>query len=139
MGTSPLPGKPVSRPRRGDIYWLEMPEEHTVGSEQYGCRPWLVVSLNDINDKFPIVLAVPLTSHTEKATGTRQFRILIPDKHKIQDPGHSRGCHGDSLALTEQTRVLSTDRLPDQRAAYLTTTAMDAVEAGLAFVFDIGL
>jgi mRNA-degrading endonuclease toxin of MazEF toxin-antitoxin module len=129
---------PAPRPQRGDIYWLEMKQDQTKGSEQYGYRPWLVVSVNSINTQLPIVVAVPLTAELHKIENARQFRILIPDSQKIQEPGHPKGCKGDSLALTEQVRVLSIERLPSQRAARLPERAMGAVEAGIAFVIDIG-
>lgn len=135
MGASSPVHKP--KPQRGDIYWLEIKKEQTLGSEQYGYRPWLVVSANSIHG-LPVVVAVPLTSELHKIEGARQFRILIPEKEKIQEPGHTKGCPGESLALTEQVRVLSAERLPPQRAARLTERALGAVEAGIAFVLDIG-
>ena len=98
-----------------------------------------MVSVNSINAQLPIVVAVPLTSELHKIEGARQFRILIPESPKIQEPGHPKGCKGDSLALTEQIRVLSIERLPARRAArLLPERAMGAVEAGMAFVLDIG-
>jgi mRNA-degrading endonuclease toxin of MazEF toxin-antitoxin module len=139
MGSSPVvPGRPATTPQRGDIYWIEIEESQTSGSEQHGCRPWLIVSLDSINARFPIVVAVPLTTQFHKIEGARQFRIMIFETQKIQEPGHPKGCRGDSLALTEQIRVLSTDRLPSQRAARLAPKAIDGVEAGIAFVLDIG-
>lgn len=133
-----MPCLPSQRPQRGDIYWLEIPKDQTEGSEQFGYRPWLVVSVNSINAQLPIVVAVPLTSELHKIGNARQFRILIPESQKIQEPGNPKGCKGDSLALAEQVRVLSIERLPSQRAARLQERAMGAVEAGIAFVLDIG-
>jgi len=133
-----MPGLPSPKPQRGDIYWLEIKENQTEGSEQFGYRPWLVVSVNSINAQLPIVVAVPLTSEFHKIENARQFRILIPESQKIQEPGHPKGCKGDSVALTEQVRVLSIERLRSQRAARLPERAMGAVEAGIAFVLDIG-
>lgn len=133
-----MPGLPKARPQRGDVFWIDIPKEQTVGSEQREYRPWLVVSTNSINLQLPVVVAVPLTAELHKIENARQFRVLIPESQKIQEPGHPRGCTGESLALTEQVRVLSIERFPSQRAARLSERAMGAVEAGLAFVLDIG-
>src|SRR3974390_3221638 len=128
MSSTPaMPGLPAPRPQRGDIYWLEINDKEVKGSEQHGYRPWLVVSVNNINSQLPIVIAVPITSELPKLENARLFRILLPEGHKVQEPGHRKGCPGDSLALTEQVRVLSIERLPKQRAARLTERGIGAV------------
>src|SRR5437879_8325635 len=108
---------PASNPQRGDIFWANLPETESVGSEQYGRRPVLVVSANSINQALPIVIVVPLTSNMAKKN--RQFRIAIPESQKVQEPGTS-GCPGESLALTEQVRMISKDRLDNHRVARVT-------------------
>jgi mRNA-degrading endonuclease toxin of MazEF toxin-antitoxin module len=136
MPASPgAPGSGRNKIRRGDIYWVDV--SPTVGSEQSEYRPWVVLSVDAINSHLPIVIAVPLTGRLLKAERCRTFRILIPDAEKVQDPKHNKGCKGDSLALTEQIRVLSIERVPPQRAAYLTPRALASVEAGVAFVLGI--
>ncbi len=125
---------PSNPPQRGDIFWADFPKEHSVGSEQYGRRPVLVVSANSINQAIPTVVIVPLTSQTQKKN--RQFRIAIPESQKIPEPG-TAGCPGESIALTEQVRMVSTIRLDNQRVARVTGSAIGAVEAGLSFVLSI--
>jgi mRNA-degrading endonuclease toxin of MazEF toxin-antitoxin module len=95
------------------------------------------MSVDTINSQLPVVIAVPLTTELHKIEKCRMFRILIPDSQKIQEPSHPKGCHGESLALTEQVRVLSIERLPSMRAASLTPRAIGAVEAGIAFVMGV--
>src|SRR5882762_2592945 len=99
---------PPSNPQRGDIFWADFPAIDSVGSEQRGRRPVLVVSANSLNQNLPIVVVVPLTSQTQKKN--RQFRIVIPESQKISEPG-TLGCPGESLALTEQVRMISKNRL----------------------------
>ncbi len=121
-------------PKRGDVFWVSVPQAHTVGSEQRDDRPYLVVSADSVNSSFPVVVAVPLTSRLKKAN--RRHRILIPASEIIQEPNAPRAV-GESIALTEQVRVLSIDRLGPTRLAHLTPAAMAAVEAGLCYVLAI--
>lgn len=126
------PAVAASNPRRGDIFWASLPQRE--GSEQHGRRPVLVVSVDAINSVLPIVIVVPLTAKVEKQN--RQFRILIPESQKIQEPG-TGGCQGDSLALTEQVRVINKGYLDAKRVARVTATAIASVETGLAYVQGI--
>lgn len=120
--------------QRGDIIWGEIKQEETRGSEQYGRRPMLIVSANAINDVLPIVVVVPLSEKLHKAN--RQHRILIPESEKIQEPG-TNGCPGESLALTEQVRMIDKVRLDPKRVARVTTKAIASVEIGIAYVLGI--
>lgn len=139
------PSSPRPIPLRGDIWWADFPQYEGKGSEQEGKRPVvilspkpldvLVISVDSINVKLPICTFVPLSAQVHKAN--RQFRILIPESQKIQELG-TKGSQGDSLALTEQTRCISIERLLDQkRVARLKTEALGAVEAGVRFILGI--
>lgn len=121
-------------PQRGDIFWAEVLKSETRGSEQFNRRPWLIVSKTILNSRIPVVVAVPLSTRVEKQN--RWFRILVPAREKTAESG-TNGCPGDSLALTEQIRVLSVERLDAVRAARVTSKALAAVEAGIAFVLDM--
>jgi mRNA-degrading endonuclease toxin of MazEF toxin-antitoxin module len=136
--TPPVPACVAERrPQRDDIYWLDVKPKQTEGSEQHGYRPWVVMSVNSINNQLPIVVAVPLSEQVHKIQGARLFSILIPEEEKIQEPAHPKGCKGQSLALTEQVRVLSISRIKGPRAATLAPKAIAAIEVGLAFVLQI--
>jgi mRNA-degrading endonuclease toxin of MazEF toxin-antitoxin module len=122
-------------PQRGDIYWVNVPKKHTVGHEQYKRRPWLIVSNNAISP-LEIVVGVPLSFRLHKKN--RQFRITILAGEIIHEVGSTNPLDpGERIALTEQLRVLSTDRLEKPRSARISDTALYAVEAGITFVLDI--
>lgn len=50
---------------RGDIYWAEL--DPTVGHEQAGRRPVLIVSHTVFNNKSATVIAIALTSQEPRA------------------------------------------------------------------------
>ncbi len=55
----------MARILRGDIRWANL--NPTVGAEQAGMRPVLVLSKNIFNEKSGTVIAVALTSQAQKA------------------------------------------------------------------------
>ncbi len=120
--------------RQGDIYWVEIQPEETVGSEQYKRRPFVIVSRSDLNRGQNNVVGVPLSTKVAKACA---HRILIPVAEIIKDPG-SNSVVKNSVALTDQIRVLDKSRLEEPRIGYLSQTAtIGVVEVGLAYLFDI--
>ncbi len=54
----------MARILRGEIYWADL--EPVVGHEQSGLRPVLVVSHNVFNDRSGTVIAMALTSQSQK-------------------------------------------------------------------------
>ena len=120
-------------PQRGDIYWVNIPKSHTKGHEQYKRRPFLVVSNNAIH-YLDLVIGVPLSFQTQKKN--RQYHIQVLATDIAMDPGSTLD-PGDRIALTEQVRCLSVERLEPTRQARVSDTAVYAVESGLAFVMDI--
>jgi mRNA-degrading endonuclease toxin of MazEF toxin-antitoxin module len=137
---STKPAKALAQPKRGDIFWAKLPAIESVGSEQRDDRPVvvmsevMVVSIDEINDQVPICVIVPLTNALEKEN--RKNRIRIPANFKVDEPG-TKGSPGDSLALTEQIRCISVERLDRKRVAYLKPTARNAVEGGIKYVLRI--
>lgn len=127
----------LQTPKRGDIFWADLPEDESVGSEQKGRRVVLVFSSNKVIDALREdgCVVVPLTRQLQKSN--RHFRIRILESYKIAEAGHSREVAGDSLALTEQIRFISRDRLDAQRVASLNPLALAAVEAGVKFVLGL--
>jgi mRNA-degrading endonuclease toxin of MazEF toxin-antitoxin module len=124
---------PNSNPQRGEIYWVNIPQRHTVGREQFKKRPWLIVSTNSIA-QLQLVVGVPLTTKTQKPN--RQFRIQILEGDIILEPNSTLDkC--ERLALTEQVRTLSLERFDFPRVARVTDAAIYAVEAGLKFIFEM--
>lgn len=132
-------------PCRGDIWWVDFPHFESKGSEQEKKRPAIVlspkptdvivVSTDGMNQAIPTCIVVPLSSVVEKQN--RHSRILIPETQKVPEPG-TKGCSGESLALTEQMRCVSIERFLDtKRVAKLKTEAIAAVEAGIRFVLGM--
>jgi hypothetical protein len=81
-------------------------------------------------------VGVPLSFQIQKKN--RQFRISIPATEIINEVGSPKPLDpGERIALTEQVRTLSVDRLEMPRSARITDTALFAVEAGVVFVLDI--
>ena len=124
-------------PRQGDIFDAKVPGDHSVGHEQAGFRPWLVVSANHLNSTHPeMVLAAPLTTKLKKRKG-HPHRILIDRKADIAHGGGGPGLAHDSLVLTDQVRALSTKRIVGGLRAKLTDRALYQVHAGLSHVFGL--
>lgn len=123
----------ATNPLRGDIYWVNIPRGHTVGHEQYKRRPFLVVSNNAIHH-LDLVIGVPLSFQAQKRN--RQYHIQVLATDIALDPGSTLD-PGNRIALAEQVRCLSIERLEPARQARVSDTAVYAVEAGLAFVMDI--
>ncbi|HYL73108.1 MAG TPA: hypothetical protein VEU96_02830, partial [Bryobacteraceae bacterium] len=102
-----------------------------------------------LNEHLGMFTAVPLTSVINKVDGQpkdrgdfRHFRIRIQSASKKADPGQqsARIFSGDSIALPEQIRALSVDRIKDSpRIGMIDTIGLGAIEAGLLFVNGAGI
>ena len=84
--------------QRGDIFYADL--NNSLGSEQSGIRPVLIVQ-NDVGNKFSnTVIVLPITSKTKSN---------IPTHVNIQ--GIRYGLEKDSVILAEQVRTLDKKRL----------------------------
>jgi mRNA interferase MazF len=110
---------------RGEVYQADL--NPVAGSEQGGKRPVLIVSRNAINVNAPIVIAVPLTSRENK-------RRLYPT-HVVLGAGEG-GLAKDSVALCEQVRAISKDRLA-KKIGQVSPLKMTAVDAALKISLDL--
>lgn len=87
--------------RYGDLYWAK--PDPSVGTEQTGRRPVLIVSADAAIDAIPtVVTTVPLT--TRDRGWVTHIRIT----------GESTGLTEPSWALCEQVRTISTTRIADR-------------------------
>ena len=87
---------------RGDIFYANL--DGTIGSEQSGIRPVIVVQ-NDIGHKYsPTTIIVPLTKKV-------RLKINQPTHFWINPFGNIRF---DSIVLTEQIRVIDKSRLKEK-------------------------
>ena len=83
---------------KGDIYYADLGE--TIGSEQSGCRPVLIIQ-NDIGNQFsPTVIVSPLTKRYKKMTQPTHIAV-----------GKKFGLAEDSIVLLEQIRTIDRQRL----------------------------
>lgn len=87
---------------RGDIFYANL--DGTIGSEQSGIRPVIVVQ-NDVGNKYsPTTIIVPLTKKV-------RLKINQPTHFWINPFGNIRF---DSIVLTEQIRVIDKSRLKEK-------------------------
>lgn len=82
---------------RGDIYWADL--DPTLGHEQSGRRPVLILSRSGFNARSGTVIAVALTSQEPRATFPVMLEIV------------GRGLPKRSWVKISQIRTLSVQRL----------------------------
>lgn len=99
----------------------------TVGSEQAGRRPVVIVSRNAINDNTHRVIGVPCTTY-------RPGRCAFPGQVRLNAP--DGGLSADSVALCDQVRVLAKTRLRRLRGS-LSPRAMAQIDRALLIALDL--
>jgi mRNA interferase MazF len=121
--------------KQGDLYWVDIPQLETKGSEQWGRRPFLIVSRDAVNKTLKTVVVVPLST---SVAGQPAYRIVMPVAEMIKDPTCTSKLEM-SVAKPDQVRVIDKSRLlPANKIGCLSKTAiLSVLGAGLAFVFDI--
>lgn len=119
----------------GEIYIVTIDPAHTVGHEQHSRRPFAIVSRLRINRKGWVVVGVPFTRTGANLPGQPPHRIVIPASQITRDVAY-KGNIEDSVALTDQIRALSPDRLED-KVGVLTGTALASLGLGLSYLFDL--
>ena len=88
--------------KRGDIFYASL--DPVIGSEQGGCRPFLIIQ-NDIGNRFsPTVIGAAITSRSKKTTQPTHIPFDCPS---LENAGLSR----DSVVLLEQIRTIDKKRL----------------------------
>lgn len=116
----------MSQPvQRGEIYLADL--KPTIGSEQDGVRPVLIVSRDAINKYSPVVIIVPLTDASNK---TRVYPTHVKFNAGIG------GLLLDSIAVCEQIRTISKTRLT-KRYGKVGRTEMASIEAAIKIAIDL--
>lgn len=88
----------MSKLRRGEVYYASLGP--TIGSEQGGTRPVVIIQ-NDVGNKHsPTVIVAPLTTRDKKA--------YLPTHIHV---GTSKGMPEDSMILLEQLRTIDKQRI----------------------------
>lgn len=112
-----------TRIRRGDIFYADLGD--TVGAEQNGVRPVLVVQ-NDLGNFYSSTLIVaPLTTHAKKMTQPTHVEI-----------GERFGLRGKSVALLEQIRTIDRSRLLEY-IGRADKVALNEINAALRISLDL--
>lgn len=111
--------------KRGDIYQADL--NPTIGSEQAGIRPVLIVSRDGINDNSPIIVIVPLTKYTS-------HKKIYPSHHLVK--AGKNGLTVDSIIKCEQIRAIAKSRLQIRKGSLLVQD-MKAVDQALKITLDI--
>jgi len=101
---------------RGEVYWANL--DPAKGHEQSGQRPVLVVSHDVFNERSGVVIAVALTSQSQKAGFPLTFPLSSPQLPK------------KSWVKISQIRTLSRERL-GKRITRISPEEVDSVIEGL--------
>ncbi len=111
--------------RRGEVYDAFL--DPTVGAEQAGRRPVVIMGRDSINAVYSVVIAVPCTTF-------RSGRRVYPSQAVLR--AGEGGLTVDSVALCEQVRALSKDRLKGRRGS-LSSQALGTIEQALRIALDL--
>ncbi len=87
----------MARVLRGDVFWADL--NPTIGREQAGLRPVLILSQDVFNERSGTVIAVALTSQPQRAGFPLNLELAIPRLPR------------KSWAKISQIRTLSVRRL----------------------------
>ena len=101
---------------RGEVYWANL--DPAKGHEQSGQRPVLVLSQDIFNERSGVVIAVALTSQSQKAGFPLTFPLFSPQLPK------------KSWIKISQIRTLSQERL-GKRITRISPEEVDIVIEGL--------
>jgi mRNA interferase MazF len=111
--------------KRGDVYQTVL--NPTVGSEQSGTRPAIIVSRDAINASSPVLIIVPVTDRSNK-------KHIYPSHVEIRMGDGGLTC--DSVALCEQVRAISITKL-QRFLGHLSNQRMSQVNASLKIALDL--
>ena len=112
--------------RRGEIYFVDL--DPSVGREQFGVRPVLVVSSDRVNGKPLVVTVVP---------GTDGANVPVDFPNSVRVPADDSGLPRETVFLCFQIRAIDHSRFTSPPAARLPRTYMRLVEDALRFVLDL--
>ncbi len=110
---------------RGDVYLANL--DPTLGPEQSGFCPVVIVSRDAINLSSPVVIVVPCTSWTEG-------RRIYPSQVVVS--AGDGGLKTTSIALGEQVRAITSDRLVSRWGA-LGRESLRNIDRSLLIALDL--
>ena len=106
----------MARILRGNIYWANL--DPTLGREQSGHRPVLILSHDVFNDRSGTVIALAITSQEQKAGFPLTFDLESKNLPKI------------SWVKISQIRTLSTERI-GKKLGQVSEEQLDQIIEGL--------
>lgn len=112
--------------RRGEIYFLDL--NPTVGREQAGVRPVLVISVDQINQR-PLVVTVVI--------GTKGANVAKDHKTNVRVPAAVSGLPEETVFLCFQLRSLDHLRFPTQPAGRLSGVWLNLVEDTIKYCLGL--
>ena len=101
----------------------------TIGSEQAGKRPVLVISRERINQLLPVLNVIPLTSRKSAS------RTIYPNEVLL--PAGTAGLPFDSIALCYQVRTLDKSRFEDDLGELSDTSVRQHIREALRFQLEL--
>jgi mRNA interferase MazF len=110
----------LSRPRRGDIYWVAL--DPTLGTEIKKTRPAVVVSNDSANAFGMRVVVMPVTSNVSS---------LFPGEALVTVGGKPGRVLGDQIRSVDKKRLRG-------RAGSLSREELRAVDAALRITLELG-
>jgi mRNA interferase MazF len=112
--------------RRGEIHFVNL--DPTLGREQAGTRPVLVVSIDAINIR-PLVVTVVI--------GTSGANVPKDHPTNVRIPSTESGLPEETVFLCFQLRSLDQRRFPARPAGVLSPQALAAVDATVRYCLGL--
>jgi len=111
--------------RRGEVYFVDLGP--TIGREQSGRRPVVVISNDTINARPLVVTVVP---------GTRAIKAPSSPSNVLVPQGEASLPH-DTMFLTFQAKAIDPSRIKTLPVGTLSAASMDAMSKALSWSFGI--
>jgi mRNA interferase MazF len=112
--------------RRGEIYFVNL--DPTVGREQAGMRPVLVLSIDAINSRQLVVTVV---------VGTSGANVPKDYPTNVRVPPADSGLPDETVFLCFQVRSLDHRRFPSRPRGLLSVSALTAIETAVRYCLGL--
>ena len=113
--------------RRGEVYITNLDDEDTVGREQNGTRPSIIVQINAFNEGLDTVIVIPTTTNLKR---------LAINSSVLINRGEG-GLDEDSVALCNQIRVIDKVRLVGDPLGMVSANTLNEIKRKLIGVLGL--
>lgn len=131
----------IDTPLRREVFWANL--EPVKGSEQGGFRPVLIISNNLMNEKAPVVIAIPMTRSDEAKSApfnifykSSQVSVNKNAVEELAKLGH-RYAHADGVLLCNQSRTIAKVRLICKLGIFVDVDVIRRVEESIKDAFAL--